>query len=173
MSIIRSAVSRAVGVAVSGVCLLQPRTVPKTTSGRCSTITCNAITPSWFLSSSLKPYTLSGKIARQWCRKAYLNKELKVAPPHIHMSGGGEGVGGNFQCTVDCVTPSEVVMCVCRWWASGSTSVKRESPVPLGKPLESRLNHRRRTRSLKRCVAFLAGALLTCSTPLVIGRRSE
>lgn len=61
---IRDAVSSSHGLALACVCLLKTRTIPKTTSG---------------------------KIARAWCRRGYLEGSLQV----LHRVDCAEGDGGN------------------------------------------------------------------------------
>lgn len=90
METVRQAVSSEHGVALSVVCLLQTRSVPKTTSG---------------------------KIARSWCRRGYLDKSLHILykweadngsnqaggdksrnqealPPHTNFDDGNSSPGG-------------------------------------------------------------------------------
>ena len=60
---LRQTVSKVHGVQISGISLLKPKTVPKTTSG---------------------------KIARKWCRTAYENKQLQEV---YRLVTGGDGDG--------------------------------------------------------------------------------
>jgi acyl-CoA synthetase (AMP-forming)/AMP-acid ligase II len=92
----RDAVAAAHGVSLSSVCLIKPRTIPKTTSG---------------------------KIARSWCRKAFLGKTLQIVrEKEASAAAGAEPAANAVSSSADAVRAASGAAQAPRMLDSGDTS---------------------------------------------------